>query len=330
MQKAGNSQVNAEFDSPGDLCYVFIMQNNEYLRHVVTMLSHEIGIRTYRDTDRLQRAAEYISGQFKSFGYQVSRQPFLFQGNTYHNLIAERSGHLRPEKVLVIGAHYDTVRTTPGADDNASGVAGLLGLAQALAAVTVSKTVRFVAFALEEPPVYRTRNMGSYHYARSLKEKNEQVEGMISLEMIGYFCDRDGSQHYPLPLFKLKYPSQGNYISMVGNLRSRTLTQRFAASFRKAVDLPLVTLNAPPIVIGIDFSDHWSFGKFGYKAFMVTDTAFYRNPNYHAPADLPETLDYERMAKVVEGLAAAVEEWEGPVLLAAHGEAGSSEQRVEK
>ncbi len=294
------------------------------------MLSHEIGVRTYRDTDRLQRAAEYISEQFRSFGYQVSRQPFVFQGNTYHNLIAERSGHLRPEKVLVIGAHYDTVRTTPGADDNASGVAGLLGLARALAAVTVSKTVRFVAFALEEPPVSRTRNMGSHHYARSLKEKNERVEGMISLEMIGYFCDRDGSQHYPLPLFKLKYPIQGNYISMVGAVRSRALTQSFAASFRKAVDLPVVTLNAPAIVIGIDFSDHWSFGKFGYKAFMVTDTAFYRNPNYHAPTDLPETLDYERMAKVVEGLAAAVEEWEGPVLLAAHGETGFSEQRGEK
>jgi len=273
------------------------------------MLSEEIGVRTYRDTDRLQRTAEYISDQFRSFGYEVLRQPFLYRGNTYHNLIAERSGHLRPEKVLVIGAHYDTVRTTPGADDNASGVAGLLGLAQALAAVTVSKTVRFVAFALEEPPVSRSRNMGSYHYARSLNEKKEQVEGMISLEMIGYFCDRDRSQHYPLPLFRLKYPSQGNYISMVGNVRSRALTRSFAASFRKAVDLSVVTLNAPPIVIGIDFSDHWSFGKFGYKAFMVTDTAFYRNPHYHAPTDLPDTLDYGRMAKVVEGLAAALEEW---------------------
>lgn len=127
--------------------------------------------------------------------------------------------------------------------------------------------------------------------------------------MIGYFCDGVGSQHYPLPFFKLRYPSQGNFISMVGNLRSRAFTKRIAAGFRRTVDLPLVTLNAPPIVIGIDFSDHWSFGKFGYKAFMVTDTAFYRNPNYHVPTDLPETLDYERMAKVVEGLAAAVEEW---------------------
>lgn len=285
------------------------MKSSEYLRQIVTVLSHEIGIRTYRDTDRLGKAAEYISEQFASMGYQASRQSFLYQGNTYDNLIAELRGLASPEKVLIIGAHYDTVRTTPGADDNASGVAGLLGLARALSGIGLSKTVRFVAFALEEPPVYRTRNMGSYHYARSLHEKKEQVEGMICLEMIGFFCDRAGSQHYPIPLFKLKYPSQGNFISMVGNIKSRTFTRDIADGFRREVDLPVVTLNAPPIVLGIDFSDHWSFGKFGYKALMVTDTAFYRNPHYHAPTDLPETLDYDRMAKVVAGLEAAVKEW---------------------
>jgi Zn-dependent M28 family amino/carboxypeptidase len=287
------------------------MRIREYLGQVVSMLSREIGVRTWRDADRLQRTTEYISGQFGSFGYQVSKQPFLYRGNTYYNLIAELAGSSSPETLLIIGAHYDTVRTTPGADDNASGVAGLLALARTLAGEKLSKTVRFVAFALEEPPVYRSRNMGSYHYARSLYDKKERVEGMICLEMIGYFCDRDGSQHYPLPFFKLKYPSRGNYISMAGNIRSRTFTRSIAAGFQKAVDLPVVTLNAPAIVLGIDFSDHWSFGKFGYRAFMVTDTAFYRNPHYHAPTDLPETLDYERMAAVVEGLAAAVKEWGG-------------------
>ena len=281
------------------------MQNG-YLSQVVTMLSQEIGVRTWQDTDRLQRTAEYISEQFRSFGYQVSRQPFLYQGNTYDNLIAEITGRVSPEKVLVVGAHYDTVRTTTGADDNASGVAGLLGIARALAGKRIEKTVRFVAFALEEPPAYRSRNMGSYHYAQGLNERKEQVEGMICLEMIGFFCDRKGSQHYPLPLFKLKYPSTGNFIAMVGNLRSRAFTKCLAADFRRAVDLPLVTLNAPAIVVGIDFSDHWSFNKFGYNALMVTDTAFYRNPNYHAPTDLPETLDYERMDKVVKGLVAAI------------------------
>ncbi len=284
------------------------MQDTDYLKQVVTMLSRDIGARTWRDMDRLQSAADYISGQFASFGYKVSTQPFLFGGNTYRNCVAELSGSASPEKVLVVGAHYDTVSTTPGADDNASGVAGLLGLARSLAGRPLSKSVRFVAFALEEPPVYRTRNMGSYHYARSLCEKKERVEGMICLEMIGYFSDRPRSQHYPLPLFRLKYPSQGNFIAMVGSIRSRAFARMMASPFREAVDLPVVTLNAPPIVIGIDFSDHWSFGKFGYKALMVTDTAFYRNPHYHSSTDLPGTLDYERMAKVVEGLAAAIGE----------------------
>jgi Zn-dependent M28 family amino/carboxypeptidase len=190
-------------------------------------------------------------------------------------------------------------------------VAGLLGMAKALAETRPAKTIRFAAFACEEPPAYRTRNMGSYHYAKSLHEAGDGVEGMICLEMIGYFNDAPGSQKYPIPFFKLRYPSQGNYISMVGNMRSRAFTRSIAAAFRRAVDLPVVTLNAPAIVIGIDFSDHWSFNRFRYNALMVTDTAFYRNPHYHAASDTPETLDYERMAKVVEGLNAAVEEWGG-------------------
>ncbi|MGE5807819.1 MAG: M28 family peptidase [Nitrospirota bacterium] len=296
--------------TPGErLCYVLPMDTASSLRRDVTVLAREIGVRSYRDRDRLQKAADYISERLASFGYAVSRQPFQFRGNTYDNLIAELSGSSSPEKILVVGAHYDTVRTTPGADDNASGVAGLLGLAQALADSRPKKTVRFVAFALEEPPVYRTKNMGSYHYARSLKEDRDDVEGMICLEMIGYFREGKHSQHYPFPFMKRVYPEAGNYISMVGNLQSRVFTRTMAEDFRKAVDLPVVTLNAPPIVIGIDFSDHWSFGKFGYRAFMVTDTAFYRNPHYHSPSDTPETLDYERMAEVVSGLRAAVEKW---------------------
>jgi Zn-dependent M28 family amino/carboxypeptidase len=291
------------------LCYDFAMDTPSYLRLAVTKLSREIGVRTYQDFDRLEKTVQYISGEFTAFGYQVSHQSFKFAGNTYQNVIAELKGRTSPEKVLVVGAHYDTVRTTPGADDNASGVAGLLGLAKLLAGKPLDKTVRFVAFALEEPPAYRTKNMGSYHYAASLKKGREQVTGMVCLEMIGFFSDRPGSQHYPIPFMNLKFPKTGNYIAMVGNRKSKAFTMKIAGSFRKATDLQLVTLNAPAIVVGIDFSDHWSFGKFGYPAFMVTDTAFYRNPNYHSPSDLPDTLDYNRMAKVVEGLTASVEEW---------------------
>ncbi len=282
-----------------------------YLRVAVTKLSGEIGVRSYRDAERLARAEKYISEEFASLGYRVTTQPFTYEGRTLKNVIAERPGN-GSGRLLVIGAHYDTVRTTPGADDNASGVAGLLGLAKLLAAQRLEGAVRFVAFAFEEPPAYRTRHMGSYHYARSLHERGERAEGMICLEMIGFFSDRPGSQHYPLPFMKLKFPRTGNYIAFVGNRRSRAFTDRIAADFRKETDLPLVTLNAPAFVVGIDFSDHWSFHQFGIPAFMVTDTAFYRNPHYHAPTDLPDTLDYLRMAKVVEGLAAAVREWGSP------------------
>ncbi|MDA8100513.1 MAG: M28 family peptidase [Nitrospiraceae bacterium] len=276
-----------------------------YLRLVVTRLAREIGVRTFRDLDRMERTAQYLEDEFRAAGCTVSRHPFSYDGATLHNIIAEIPGS-DPGKILVIGAHYDTVRTTPGADDNASGIAGLLGLARLLKDERPACTVRLVAFAFEEPPAFRTKQMGSYHYARSLKDRRERVLGMICLEMIGFFSDRPGSQHYPLPFMKLRFPSTGNYIAMVGSRQAKQFTEEIAARFRSATDLPLVTLNAPAFVVGIDFSDHWAFNKLGYPAFMVTDTAFYRNANYHSPADLPETLDYLRMAKVIEGLAAAV------------------------
>jgi Zn-dependent M28 family amino/carboxypeptidase len=288
------------------------MDMPSYLRLAVTKLSREIGIRSYQDHDRLAKTVGYLLEEFTALGYQPATQSFQFAGKTYQNVIAELKGMTSPEQILVVGAHYDTVRTTPGADDNASGVAGLLGMAKLLAGKPLEKTVRFVAFTLEEPPAYRTRNMGSYHYAASLKKASENVDGMICLEMIGFFCDRPGSQHYPIPFMKLKFPKTGSYIAMVGNRKSKNFTMQMAEGFRKGTELPLVTLNAPAIVVGIDFSDHWSFGKFDYPAFMVTDTAFYRNPNYHSPSDLPDTLDFNRMAQVVDGLKSAIEKWGAP------------------
>ena len=282
------------------------MDTSSYLRQVVTKLAREIGVRTYRDDGPMARTAAYISSELSSFGCEVTKQSFTYEGHTLQNIVGELKGRDPAGPVLVIGAHYDTVRTTPGADDNASGIAGMLGIARLLAGRQPDLTVRFVAFAFEEPPSYRTHHMGSYHYAKALHDGGDHVKGMICLEMIGYFSDAAGSQHYPLPFMNRFYPKTGNFIAMVGNRRSKEFTERVAGDFRKAMDLPVVTLNAPAIVVGIDFSDHWSFNKFGYPAFMVTDTAFYRNLNYHSPADLPETLDYGRMAKVVEGLAAAV------------------------
>ncbi len=279
------------------------------LRQTVTVMASDIGIRSWKRRDRLERAAAFISGEFRAGGYRPEDQVFLFHGEEYRNVIAQLPGHDPSAKTLVIGAHYDTVESTPGADDNASGVACLLELARALSGRRLAGTVHFAAFVLEEPPAYRTEGMGSYHYAQSLKESDVPVDGMICLEMTGFFNDTPGSQSYPLPIFRFRYPSAGNYISFVGNMKSRPFTVEMAAAFRKGTDLPVVTLNAPALVVGIDFSDHWSFNKFGYNALMVTDTAFYRNPHYHSASDMPETLDYERMAKVVEGLTASIEVW---------------------
>ncbi len=278
------------------------------LKRTVSILSHEIGSRAYYEVPALNRAAEYITTEFTRYGYKVSSQVFEVRGNEYRNIFVEISGKTSPDKIIVIGAHYDTVAGTPGADDNASGIAGLLELARLLSKSSFHRTVHFVAFSLEEPPFFRTRNMGSYRYAKSLNEADKDVEGMICLEMIGYFTDLEESQHYPLPFFRLFYPKKGNFIALVSNIQSKAFLQRVKRSFRKGTDLPVDSLSALSIIPGVDFSDHRSFWRFGYDALMVTDTSFYRNPYYHGAGDLPETLDYGRMEKVVIGLKSAIED----------------------
>jgi Zn-dependent M28 family amino/carboxypeptidase len=205
-----------------------------------------------------------------------------------------------------MGAHYDTIPDTPGADDNASGVAGVLELARLAVLEPSSKTVRFVAFTLEEPPLFRTRHMGSYVYAKSLKKEKVKVKGMISLEMIGYYCDRKGCQYYPFSFFKWFYPNKGDFIAFVGNVSSKAFTKRVKDAFMQASTLPVESLNTVSIVPGIDFSDHSSFWKFGFPAFMVTDTAFFRNPYYHSAGDIANTLDFKRMALLIYGLKSAL------------------------
>ena len=278
------------------------------LRRTVNFLAKEVGPRGYLQVEALNKTADYIRSEFGKYGYTVLEQPYEVEGHTYKNIFVELKGEKPPEKVLVIGAHYDTVMGTPGADDNASGVAGLLELARLLSNRVFDKTIQLVAFTLEEPPFFRSGLMGSQVYAKSLKQKGIDVEGMICLEMIGYFTDEAGSQLYPVPFFRWMYPAKGNFIIIVSNIRSKNFLRRVKSAFKKGTDLPVESLSAFPIVPGIDFSDHRSFWKFKYDAVMVTDTAFYRNPQYHGIGDIPEILDYERMAKVVLGLKSSVEE----------------------
>lgn len=273
----------------------------------VEFLADEIGPRPYRSPKLLRRVAEKLASQFRALGYQIEEQPFYFRGEIYYNVVAlPPAGAVGVRRSLVVvGAHYDTVPGSPGADDNASGVAGLIELARLLAD-SPPPSVRLVAFGLEEPPVFRTRHMGSYAYAQRLRGERVKIKGMICLEMIGNFSDRPKSQSFPLFFMDSIYPETGNFIALVGNTRSRPWTKAVKAAFSKGTDLPVESLSAPFVVIGVDFSDHWSFYRHGYQAVMVTDTAFYRNPHYHRPSDLPRTLDYVRAAKVVDGVAAAV------------------------
>lgn len=278
------------------------------LKRIVNFLSRNVGSRAYHQIAELAMAAEFIEIEFKQYGYEVFEQRFTVHGNSYRNLFIEIRGRKYPERVIIVGAHYDTVTGTPGADDNASGIAGILELAKQLRNSDFDRTVRFVAFTLEEPPFFRTDDMGSYRYAQHLSQRGEQVESMISLEMIGYFLDRPKSQYFPSSIFKLYYPDRANFIMLVSNRGSKDLLGKIRVSFQKGTDLPVESISIYSIVPGVDFSDHWSFYQFDYKAVMVTDTAFYRNPNYHRIGDLPETLDYVRMAKVVIGLKLAIED----------------------
>jgi Zn-dependent M28 family amino/carboxypeptidase len=275
------------------------------LEATVRFLSEEIGPRSYSDLKELNKSADYIEEKLSSYGCDVKRQSFTYMENTYHNIIGKVKGH-KDSEILVIGAHYDTVPGSPGADDNASGIAGLLELARLTAENPVSRTVCFGAFTLEEPPFFKTQHMGSYVYAKNLKENKVKVGGMVSLEMIGYYCEKKGCQYYPFSFFKWFYPEKGNFIAFVGNISSKNFTRKAKHAFQKASVLPVVSLNTVSLVPGVDFSDHSSFWDFDYQAFMVTDTAFYRNPNYHTAGDTADTLDYKKMAFLVSGLKAAL------------------------
>jgi len=280
--------------------------NEANLISTVSFLSEEIGERSYRDLPKLNKTAAYIESSLRSSGCLVSKQAFTYEGRTYYNVIGEVKGsHPDKKEILIIGAHYDTAVGTPGADDNASGVAGLLELARLTAEGPAERTIRFVAFSLEEPPVFGTRDMGSYVYAEQAAREGVKVYGMMSLEMIGYFCEKKGCQSYP-PGVGWLFPDKGNFISFVGNLSSRSFTQKVKKSFATAAAFPVETLNTFSSITGVDFSDHRNFWKFGFDAFMITDTAFNRNRNYHEPEDTWEKLDFKRMHQVITGLYRAI------------------------
>lgn len=270
----------------------------------VRKLSIELGPRDVRHIENLDKVAAYIKNEFSQTGAFVSEQVYRVQGRSYRNVIA----HFGPEteERIIVGAHYDAAGPFPGADDNASGVAGVIELARLLSQQQPPMRVELVAFSLEEPPYFRTTGMGSLVHAKSLRQQNVRVRVMFSLEMIGYFSDAPNSQLFPVGLLSAFYPSKGNFISVVGRLSEGLLVRRTKAAMRNATPLPVYSINAPRFIPGVDFSDQVNYWYSGYDAMMITDTAFYRNRNYHTAEDTAEKLDYKRMAMVVEGVYAAV------------------------
>lgn len=277
------------------------------LRAHVQQLAGRIGERNVFRHDRLVMAADYIRTTLTAAGYEVRRHPYEVGGKVCENIDAEVRGSRRPDDIIVIGAHYDSVQGSPGANDNASGVAAMLALAHAFAKAAPARTLRFVAFTNEEPPLFQTPYMGSLVYARRSRERGEQIRLMLSLETIGYYSDEPGSQHLLFPL-NLIYPSTGNFIAFVSNMENRFLVRQLVGSFRRQAQFPSEGGALWGLIPGIGWSDHWAFWEEGFPAVMVTDTALFRYPAYHSNADKPELVQYERMARVVSGLQSVIAE----------------------
>ncbi len=280
------------------------------LKAHVAMLAGTIGHRNVEHPENLKKAAGYIEAQWAKSGLKVGRQEYASAGQSVFNLDAEIKGQ-SPE-IILIGAHYDSVRGSPGANDNASGVAALLALGKRLSAHAAAngpfpKTLRLAAFVNEEPPFFQTDQMGSLVYAKRCKERSEPIVAMLALETIGCYSDDPDSQRYPKPI-SLFYPSRGNFIAFVGNVQSGGLVKRIVGKFRKDIRFPSEGAALLGFIEGVGWSDHWSFWENGYKGLMVTDTAPFRYKWYHTKDDTPDKIDYEKTARVVEGVEVVIKD----------------------
>jgi len=273
------------------------------LREHVVALADDIGPRDVSIPNNLKAAGDYIKGVWKRNGHEVVVQSFMAQNVTCENLVAEIQGRSRPDEIVVVGAHYDTVSWSPGANDNGSAVAVLLELSRLLKNDLPERTIRFVAFTNEEPPFFKTGSMGSLVYAKACRSKEENIIGMVCLETMGYYREERKTQKYPLPL-SFFYPDTGNFLAVVGNLASKPLVQSFAKRFMQESDFPVECAAITDLVplSGIDWSDHWSFWQCGYSAIMLTDTALFRYPYYHSSEDTSDKLNYRSLARVTYGV----------------------------
>ncbi len=277
------------------------------LRDHVFMLAGDIGERNIWRPQKLYAAAEYIERVWQVQNFPVQRQVYAAKGVESPNLIIEIKGGALAGQIILVGAHYDSVPGSPGANDNGSGVASLLEISRLLAETNPARTIRLVAFTNEEHPFFLRRDMGSRVYASRARRQKENIVAMLSLETMGYFTEAPDSQNYPFP-FGFFYPHTANFIGFVGNIRSRRLVASSLAAFRRTTKFPAEGTAAPGWITGIGWSDHWSFWREGYRAIMVTDTAFFRYRYYHTSQDTPEKIKYDSLARVTGGLAKVIAE----------------------
>jgi hypothetical protein len=282
------------------------LQIRNRLSAELSYLSVDIGDRSLPRSHSLQAASDYLSNCLHEQGYTVVERPYLVEGEQVHNLEATLAGTDSKLGQVIVGAHYDSVAGTVGANDNGTGVAAVLEIARLMRQMKLRRTVRFVLFVNEEPPNFQTPTMGSRVYAHELRQQGVPVSAMISLETIGFYSDAPGSQKYP-PLLNLFYPSKGNFITFVGNTKSRGLVRESVRGFRESTPFPSEGIAAPDDWIGIGWSDQWSFWQEGYPGIMVTDTAPFRYPYYHTTSDTVDKVDFDRTARVVEGIQKLVE-----------------------
>lgn len=292
-----------------EITMIDIQKTQKRLQDHVRMLTQTIGERSVLVPDNLEKTRAYIENFYHEIGLPVRSEPYSYRNFTVSNVVAQITFTEHPTKYYIVGAHYDSVAGTVGADDNASAVAVQLEIARQLKKLKdlqeLDLAVKCVSFPLEEPPAFGTRHMGSSVYAANARKTNEPIDGMICLEMVGYSCHEPGCQDYPFPLMFFDYPKQGDFIGIVGNLKSKGLTHDLFKAFNGNPDLPVVKLTVPLggyLLPSVRLSDHSSFWHRGYKAVMVTDTAFFRNPHYHRTSDTMEKLDFEFMAQLVKSL----------------------------
>jgi Zn-dependent M28 family amino/carboxypeptidase len=276
-----------------------ILQQN--LQHHVYRLANEIGERNLQHSDALHAAEDYINQTWQQQGYAVEKQAYLERNIQCANLEVTQKGNARAEQIILVGAHYDTVYGSPGANDNGSGLAVLLELSRLFQSETTNMSVRFVAFVNEEPPFFFSGRQGSNIYAKAIRQRGDDIRLMLALETMGYYSSEPHSQDYP-PLFRYFYPHTADFISFVTNFGSRRVMLKLARAFREVTDFPLEHVATFSFIPGVAWSDHLSFWRQNYKALMITDTAFYRYPFYHSSDDTPEKLDYPRLARVCDGL----------------------------